>query len=112
MPTVEQRGHARLLYPVANRSGLLMNNQALDLLDLSETGLRYRETEAPPHAILGGDIRGVVWLRNGQKVAVAGTVVRVNLDEVAVLLDKAGIPLLTIEAEQSHLSRGRTGLLW
>jgi hypothetical protein len=112
MPTVEQRGHARLRYPVANRSGLLMNNQALDLLDLSETGLRYRESEAPPRAILGGDIRGVVWLRNGQKVAVAGTVVRVSHDEVAVLLDKAGIPLQTIEAEQSHLSRWRTGLLW
>lgn len=112
MPSPEQRGHARLRYPAPNRSGLQLDDQSLDLLDLSETGLRFREAESSAHAILGGDVRAVVWLRNGQKVPVAGTVVRVDHGEVAVRLDKAGIPLFNIEAEQSFLRRGRTGLLW
>lgn len=112
MASLEQRGHARLRYPVASRSGLLLNDQALDLLDLSETGLRYRDSGGASPVTLGGDLRAVVWLRNGQKVRVAGTVVRVNQDEVAVQLDKAGIPIQNIQAELSYLKRLRTGLLW
>lgn len=106
-PYEHEREHYRVVYPVAARPRFLSEGWARDVVDLCESGLRYRLAEGE-HRALGDTIAGVVHLRRGGEVRVSGAVVRIADREVAVHLND-GIPLRVVLEEQRYLRERHRG---
>ena len=110
MPLAEQRAHARLAYDHPSKSSFLFEDQALDVVDLSERGLRFRRSGDGESVAIGEPLCGILCLRHGETVPVAGRVVRVEGQEVAAWVDEIGIPYEIVLAERLYLDTGRTGI--
>lgn len=105
------RTHVRLRYEGALRPSLILEAGALNVLDLSERGLRYRQ-ESGPEPSVGAKLEGILRLSSGETLPVRGTVVRVvrsdsperpSVIEVAAHLTDVGIPSRVILAERKAL---------
>jgi PilZ domain len=105
------RLHVRLHYEGATRPSLILEAGSLNVLDLSERGLRYRQ-ESGPEPALGAKLEGILRLSSGETLPVRGTVVRVmrparpedpSVIEVAAHLTDVGIPSRVILAERKAL---------
>lgn len=105
------RMHARLQYPGALRPRLILDTGALNVLDLSESGLRYRQDSGPEPPV-GTKLEGILRLSSGETLPIRGTVVRVvhpanpdhpSVIEVAAHLTDVGIPRRVILAERQAL---------
>lgn len=112
MPVENRRGFYRIPYPADARPHLLVDTPGparlvYEVLECSERGLRIqvRDNWAP---LPGSPLSGTVHFARGTETQVAGTVTRVQGDEVAVTLSRRPIPLGEILAEQLFL-RGRAG---
>ena len=110
------RMHVRLRYPPAVRPSLILESGALNVLDLSERGLRYSQ-DAGPEPAIGAKLEGILRLSSGETLPVRGTVVRVfhpdspdrpGLIEVAAYLNDVGIPRRVIIAERQVLQEPPT----
>jgi hypothetical protein len=84
---------------------------SLNVLDLSERGLRYRQ-ESGPEPIVGAMLEGILCLSSGETLPIRGKVVRVvhpqdsehpSVIEVAAHLTDVGIPPRVILAERKAL---------
>jgi len=105
------RSHARLHYPPSVRPSLILESGALNVLDLSERGLRYQQ-ESGPEPPVGAVLEGILRLCSGETLPVRGTVVRVvrperpdspGIIEVAAYLNDVSIPRRVIIAERQAL---------
>jgi hypothetical protein len=110
-PPIAPRRHGRLRYPAEHRPSLILEDDALAVIDLSERGLRYRQDHGPEPQV-GARLEGILQLIRGETLPVRGTVVRVSrpdgparpdLMEVAAHLTEAGIPPRVIIAERQAL---------
>ncbi|MCI0434065.1 MAG: PilZ domain-containing protein [Gemmatimonadetes bacterium] len=98
------RSSYRIQYPVADRPRLLIDGTGHEVLDCSESGLRYRLEKGRP-ARYGQDVLGVVQFRRGVEIAVEGRIVRIEGDVAAIHFTAFGIPFGVILAEQRDLLR-------
>ncbi|MEQ1857804.1 MAG: PilZ domain-containing protein [Longimicrobiales bacterium] len=106
-PTAErnQRGTYRIDFPRTERPALRVGEMEYEVLDLSESGLRYSVPADVPPPPVGCDLRGRVLFREEGEHDVVGTVARVNGHIVAVRFTAGGVPYATIFAEQRRLRR-------
>ena len=98
------RAHYRILYPLNERPSLRTGDDAYEVIDCSEGGLRYALGDGPSPEV-GTELRGTISFRTGDDCEVSGNVVRVQAGGVAVRLIGAGIPLAIILEEQRYLRR-------
>lgn len=109
-PPHRPRTHARLRYPATVRPSLILDSGSLNVVDLSERGLRFRQ-EFGPEPSVGATLEGILRLSSGETLPVRGTVVRVvhpagetsGAIEVAAYLNDVGIPRRVIIAERQAL---------
>jgi hypothetical protein len=73
--------------------------------DCSETGVCFVRSPDEPRVEPGDRVEGEMRFCNGNRVQVAGRVVRVNGTEVALKLDEEPIPFPEIMREQMYLRR-------
>ena len=113
MSSSRPRLHVRLHYEGATRPSLILEAGSLNVLDLSERGLRYRQ-DAGPQPRVGTKLEGILRLSRGETLPVRGTVVRVShpdgptrpgVIEVAAHLTDVGIPRRVIIAERQVIQR-------
>jgi hypothetical protein len=111
----DQRNEARVAYSRPNKSGFLLGAEAVDVLDFSVRGLRFRHRSTAAAAAagtgVGSELCGIVCLRHGDTAPVAGRVVRISGNEVVVSTDEISIPFDVVLAERLYLETGRTGLV-
>ena len=91
----------RVTYPFAERPTIVFGRHSYEVVDCSETGLRYEVSDRRLPA-LGSMVEGVVKFRRGTEVRVVGEVVRARGALVAIQLE----PPLTfgdVMAEQHYL---------
>lgn len=112
MSAADQRSEARIRYSEPVKSGFLLGDAALDLLDISESGLRFRQAANSPPLAIGSPLYGIVCLRHGETAPVSGMVVRVDDHEIAARISDMRIPFERVVAERLYLETGRTGLRW
>jgi hypothetical protein len=109
---VDQRSETRIHYREPLKAGLLVGALALDLIDVSESGLRFRSRDAPAPLAVGSQLDGIVCLRHGETAPVSGRVVRVDGNEVAARISDIRIPYGSLVAERLYVEVGRTGWRW
>jgi hypothetical protein len=97
-----QREYYRILYPLQERPQLVLQEEAYEVVDCSERGLRYCVPKAPLPAI-GATVQGQLRFRRGAAVTIQGNVVRIQDDEVAIHFPSAQIPLSVLFDEQRYL---------
>ena len=105
------RAHYRVRFPDPERPVFIAGDRATHVVvDCSEQGFRFRPA---PHVDdlpeVGTPARGRIRFRSGRVAEVAGVVVRIQDNEVAVHLDEAGIPFFTIIHEQLLLRKKYPG---
>jgi hypothetical protein len=103
MAVENRRERYRLAYPHSERPELLVTGRLLEVIECSESGLRYALPDHEPPPPLGCEVRGVVGFRGRASHAVDGVVHRVRSGLVAVRFTRASIPFATILAEQKYL---------
>jgi hypothetical protein len=105
------RAHQRLHYPPNTRPSLILESGSLNVVDLSERGLRYIQ-DAGPEPPIGTKLEGILQLSSGETLPVRGTVVRVvhpqgaagpGVIEVAAHLSDVPIPRRVIQAERQTI---------
>ena len=107
MPLENRRGFYRIPYPANARPRLLVDapgpaHLVYEVIECSERGLRIQVLDnwAP---LPGSPLSGTLHFARGGETHVAGTVSRIQGDEVAVTLSRRAIPLSDILAEQLYL---------
>ncbi len=87
----ERRSAERFAYRAEARPLLIIGEQAYEIVDLAERGLRVRcgNSEA---WLLGSVVDGTVWFQRDSRLAVSGIVVRANAGELVLKLSAGGIP--------------------
>jgi hypothetical protein len=105
MAEPNQRGHYRIEYPTPARPSLVTSERTLEVIDCSESGLRYVLPEADSQPGIGSEVRGVVHFRTGEEVEVEGVISRLYGRSVAVSFSGTQIPFSTILQEQHYLRR-------
>lgn len=106
-----RRGLYRIEYPAADRPRFIVDGVELEVVDCSESGLRYaltaeaRATGEFPRP--GTRMEGVVRFTTGSEVEVVATPVNVHGQEglVGVRFLGDGVPFRVILAEQKDLRR-------
>jgi hypothetical protein len=96
-----EREHYRVVYPDGVGPTFVGPEFAREVIDLSESGLRYHAARGETRAV-GDEVDGTVRLRRAGELRVLGTVVRVTGREVALKL-LAGVPLRVVLDEQRYL---------
>ncbi len=104
MKDANRRDYYRIDYPDSHRPRLWVPFGCLEVLDCSETGLRYRLSGEPAPEV-GAEVEGRLRLGSGRDLRVHGRVTRVREDAVALDLSEPGIPFRVILQEQIHLRR-------
>jgi len=107
MTQPERRATGRFAYRPELRPLLLLGEQAYEILDLGERGLRVHCGD-PERWLLGSVVEGTVWFQRDSRMAVTGTVVRANAGELVLKLGGTGIPpqALLDEIRYVHAPRG------
>ena len=82
----------------------MVDGIAHEVLDCSESGMRYRLATDEP-AMYGQEIRGLVQFRRGTEIQVEGRIVRIDGEFAALHFNALGIPFGIILAEQRDLLR-------
>jgi hypothetical protein len=103
MSTENQRTHFRVVYPQQDRPTFVTVDGSAPVLDCSEGGLRVELGYGHRRPALRERVNGQLRLRDGQQLAVAGRVVRVQGREVCLELERPGLPLSVIFSEQRFL---------
>jgi len=98
----------RIHYPKRERPTLRVGAEAWDVVDLSETGVRFRHPDGPGILEVGTEVEGVMCFRRGEEVPIVGTVLRIDvrLDggrDIVVDFTEGGIPFGLILDEQRYL---------
>jgi hypothetical protein len=112
MPVLDRREEARVHYPHPNKSAFLIEDWALDVIDLSETGLRFRSANYVRDDAVGSPFVGIVCFRHGETAPVAGTLIRVTGSDVAVRMEEIPVPPEVLWAERRYLATRRRGMIW
>ena len=84
MQQADARRHFRVHYPSALRPQLHLGLAALDVLDLSESGLRCAGSVEGLH--VGAAVASLLRFRHGRGTRVEGDIVRLGAGEVALQL--------------------------
>jgi hypothetical protein len=107
MPAENRRDFYRIYYPPEARPRLLLDasggvHAVCEVLECSERGLRFT---TPTRWLLpvGTVVSGLLVFAGGAETRVAGSVTRVAPEEVALLLNRQGIPLGMVLDEQRWL---------
>lgn len=93
----------RIPYPTQERPTFEAGGSEYDVIDCSETGIRYRVRGVTP--AIGTIQTGVIRFRRDDDVEVEGEVVRIIEGCVGLRLTPPGIPLRVIIAEQLFLRK-------
>ena len=110
-PPNRPRAHPRLQYPPSTRPSLILESGSLNVVDLSERGLRYIH-DGGPEPPVGTRLEGILQLSSGETLPIRGTVVRVvhphgsggrGVIEVAAHLTDLPIPRRVIQAERQSI---------
>ena len=100
------RAHYRVRFPDPERPVFAGDRGTHEVVDCSEGGFRFRPAaHVKDLPEVGTPARGRIRFRSGRVAEVAGVVVRIQDNEVAVHLDEAGIPFYTIIHEQLLLRK-------
>lgn len=99
----QRREYFRVEFPVGYRPRLIIMNQSYDVLDVSESGIRFLAGEDAGF-IVGTHINGIVRFSDGEELECRGTVIRTEPGAVAVR-HEVSIPLARIRAEHLNLIR-------
>lgn len=102
----ERRSAERFSYRSDTRPLLIIGEQAYEIVDLAERGLRVRCGNAE-RWLLGSDIEGTVWFQRDSRLPVSGIVVRANAGELALKLDGGGIPRQALLDELRYVHAAR-----
>jgi hypothetical protein len=107
MPTENRRGFYRIYFPPEARPRLLLDGPGAtravcEVLECSERGLRF-VAPTPWTLPAGTVVSGLLGFARGADTRVAGTVTRISPDEIALVLNRQGIPLGMILDEQRWL---------
>ena len=107
MTQPDRRSSDRLPYRTELCPLLVIGDQAYEIIDMGERGLRARCGDTD-RWLLGSVAAGTVWLHRDQKISIEGLVVRAGGGELALKLAGAGIPAATLldEARYSDPPRG------
>lgn len=100
-PNPELREYHRIRFPISERPTFLYEKQVCTVIDVSVRGVRY----AAPNGLfpkLHDSIEGILRFRRGAQVKIAGTVVRIQNNHVALHLDQ-DISFAILLAEQRYL---------
>jgi len=99
----ERRQSYRVRYPEENNPKIVIKEVEYDILDLSETGLRFKLKE---DLKLPGDLfHAQVKLHDGKEVDVLGRIIRITGEDAAMFLVVKKIPYQIILSEQAFLRR-------
>lgn len=99
------RAYYRLVYPMALRPQLRTGNQAFEVMDLSEQGVRFRHP-GPARPAVGTKVAGTLRLPTGEVLEIEGAVVRVEAPGVSVALSK-GVPFGIMIEQQRFIGQRR-----
>lgn len=95
------RAYYRLVYPMVLRPRLRVGDQAYEVVDLSEEGLRFLHS-GPTWPVVGAVLVGTLELPTEQVLAVEGTIVRLAVPSIALRLSK-GVPFGIMIEQQRFL---------
>ncbi|MBA3075135.1 MAG: PilZ domain-containing protein [Anaerolineae bacterium] len=97
----DRRQNYRIIYPETYHPSLMIRNIQYDILDLSETGVRFKLKE---NVKLPGDLfHAEVKLHNGSTVEILGRIIRITGQHAAMFMVVKKIPYQVILAEQAYL---------
>ena len=100
-----RRNYYRVTYPFAERPMFEIGWTSFEVVECSESGLRYELGERHSPTV-GSQGAGRVVFRSGETIAVTGDVVRLQDGFVALGLQPPGIPFALVMREQRYL-RGK-----
>lgn len=109
-----RRGYYRIRFPAEARPRILLDSGGAvrlvcEVTECSERGIRFLSNTRVLRGN-GAAVSGTISFDGGEEVHVSGTVVRVQGDEVVVLLGREGIPLSVVLAEQRRLRARFAGI--
>ncbi len=102
MPAPERRARERFPYTDEARPLLIIGEQAYEIIDIGERGLRARCGDAE-RWLLGAVVEGSVWFQRDSRVQVEGLVVRAGGGELILRLAGGGIPARTLIDELRYM---------
>ena len=103
--TENTRAFYRVDYPVRERPVLHTKDDALDVIECSESGLSYALHRGVDRPLVGASITGIVRFGDRAEATVEGVVVRVDDHSAALRLTRRTIPFAIILGEQKYLRR-------
>jgi hypothetical protein len=106
MAQPERRASERFAYRPESRPLLILGEQAYEILDLGERGLRVHCGD-PERWLLGSVIEGTVWFQRDSRMSVSGTVVRASAGELVLKLNGGGIPAQALLDELRYIHAPR-----
>jgi len=99
--SIDRRESYRIQYPQEKQPKLIIKSDGYDVLDMSETGVRFRigENDKMP-----GDLfHAKVVLHNNVTIEILGRIIRVTGEDAAMFLLVKKIPYQIILSEQAFL---------
>jgi hypothetical protein len=103
MGYLHERAFYRLIYPIAHRPTFRVGGDRFQVIDLSEQGIRYLQP-GPTVPTPGSAVAGLLLLETGERLEVAGKVVRVEPPYVALELTR-GVPFGLMLEQQRYLQQ-------
>jgi hypothetical protein len=100
-PNIERRQTYRVIYPQDYHPVLIIRNNEFEILDLSETGLRFQMKD---NLKLPGDLfHANVKLHDDKTIEILGRIIRITGEHAAMFLVVKKIPYQFILSEQAFL---------
>lgn len=97
----DRRQNYRIIYPETYHPSLIIRNVEFEIIDLSETGLRFKLKESIK---LPGDLfHAQVKLHDDSNVEILGRIIRISGQHAAMFMVVKKIPYQIILAEQAYL---------
>lgn len=97
----DRRQNYRIIYPETYHPNLIIRNIEFDIMDLSETGVRFKLKE---NVKLPGDLfHAEVKLHDNSNVEVLGRIIRISGQHAAMFMVVKKIPYQIVLAEQAYL---------
>jgi len=101
-PGTERRHHVRVTFSPVRRPRLELDDGVHEVPDASIGGLRVRHAY-PDRPELGGRVTGSLqWVDTEKPLPIRGTIVRVQLTEIAVACDDGILPIAHILSETAR----------